>query len=129
MNSAAALTELAGIEHGAYAANNLFTNAIANHMSLANERTHDKDIWAKYIHSRENIDGLDIAGMGSQYDATYNGVVVGADLYKKGKAIIGAAFSYVDGDIDGNTTAARTEMMRNIMAAVSMEVFRMIPAS
>ncbi len=109
LNSAAALTELAGIEHGAYAANNLFTNAIANHMSLANERTHDKDIWAKYIHSRENIDGLDIAGMGSQYDATYNGVVVGADLYKKGKAIIGAAFSYVDGDIDGNTTAARTE--------------------
>lgn len=109
LNSAAALNELAGVEHGAYTVNNLFTNAIADHMSLANERTHDKDIWAKYIHSKENIDGLAIAGMGSQYDSTYNGVIVGADLYKKGKAVIGAAFSYVDGDTDGNTIAARTE--------------------
>lgn len=109
LNSAAALNELAGVEHGAYAVNNLFTNAIADHMSLANERTHDKDIWAKYIHSKENIDGLAIADMGSKYDSTYNGVIVGADLYKKGKAVIGAAFSYVDGDTDGNTIAARTE--------------------
>lgn len=109
LNSAVALNELAGVEHGAYAVNNLFTNAIADHMSLANERTHDKDIWAKYIHSKENIDGLAIAGMGGQYDSTYNGVIVGADLYKKGKAVIGAAFSYVDGDTDGNTIAARTE--------------------
>lgn len=109
LNSAAALAELAGVEHGAYAVNNLFTNAIADHMSLANERTHDKDIWAKYIHSKENIDDLAIASMGSQYNSTYNGVIVGADLYKKGKAVMGAAFSYVDGDTDGNTIAARTE--------------------
>lgn len=109
LNSASAMSELAGVEHGTYAASNLFTDAVAEHMSLVSKKDHDSDIWAKYVHSKENIDGLDIAGTGSKYDATYNGVVVGADLHKTGKAVIGAAFSYVDGSIEGNTLSARTE--------------------
>lgn len=108
-NSAAALSELAGVEHGTYAASNLFTDAISEHMSLTNEKEHDSDIWAKYIHSKENIDGLAVAGADSKYDVTYNGIVVGADLYKNGKATVGAALSYVDGSVKGNTLAARTE--------------------
>ena len=108
-NSAAALSELAGVEHGTYAASNLFTDAISEHMSLANKKDHDSDIWAKYIHSKENVDGLAVAGADSKYDVTYNGIVVGADLYKNGKATVGAALSYVDGSIKGNTLAARTE--------------------
>lgn len=108
-NSAAALSELAGVEHGTYAASNLFTDAISEHMSLTNEKEHDSDIWAKYIHSKENIDGLAVAGADSKYDVNYNGIVVGADLYKNGKATIGAALSYVDGSVKGNTLAARTE--------------------
>ena len=108
-NSAAALSELAGVEHGTYAASNLFTDAISKHMSLTNEKEHDSDIWAKYIHSKENIDGLAVAGADSKYDVNYNGIVVGADLYKNGKATIGAALSYVDGSVKGNTLAARTE--------------------
>ena len=108
-NSAAALSELAGVEHGTYAASNLFTDAISEHMSLTNEKDHDSDIWAKYIHSKENVDGLAVAGADSKYDVTYNGIVVGADLYKNGKATIGAALSYVDGSVKGNTLAARTE--------------------
>lgn len=108
-NSAAALSELAGVEHGTYAASNLFTDAISEHMSLTNEKEHDSDIWAKYIHSKENIDGLAVAGADSMYDVNYNGIVVGADLYKNGKATIGAALSYVDGSVKGNTLAARTE--------------------
>lgn len=108
-NSAAALSELAGVEHGAYAASNLFTDAISEHMSLTNEKDHDSDIWAKYIHSKENIDGLAVVGADSKYDVNYNGIVVGADLYKNGKATIGAALSYVDGSVKGNTLAARTE--------------------
>lgn len=108
-NSAAALSELAGVEHGTYAASNLFTDAISEHMSLANEKEHDSDIWAKYIHSKENVDGLAVAGADSKYDVTYNGIVVGADLYKSGKATVGAALSYVDGSVKGNTLAARTE--------------------
>lgn len=108
-NSAAALSELAGVEHGTYAASNLFTDAISEHMSLTNEKEHDSDIWAKYIHSKENIDGLAVSGADSKYDVNYNGIVVGADLYKNGKATIGAALSYVDGSVKGNTLAARTE--------------------
>lgn len=108
-NSAAAMGELAGVEHGTYAASNLFTDAISEHMSLTNEKEHDNDIWAKYIHSKENVDGLAVAGADSKYDVNYNGIVVGADLYKNGKATVGAALSYVDGSIKGNTLAARTE--------------------
>ena len=108
-NSAAALSELAGVEHGTYAASNLFTDAISEHRSLTNEKEHDSDIWAKYIHSKENIDGLAVVGADSKYDVNYNGIVVGADLYKNGKATIGAALSYVDGSVKGNTLAARTE--------------------
>lgn len=108
-NSAAAMGELAGVEHGTYAASNLFTDAISEHMSLTNEKEHDSDIWAKYIHSKENVDGLAVAGADSKYDVSYNGIVVGADLYKNGKATVGAALSYVDGNINGNTLAARTK--------------------
>ena len=109
LNSAAALGELAGVEHSTYAASNLLTDAVAEHLSLANEKEHDSDIWAKYIHAKENIDGLAVAGFGAKYDAQYNGIVVGADLYKQGKAAVGAALTYVDGSINGNSLAARTK--------------------
>lgn len=109
LNSAAAMSELAGVEHGTYAASNLLTDAVADHMSLANAKDHDSDIWAKYIHTKENIDGLSIANFSADYDAQYNGIVVGADLYKNGKATVGAALTYVDGNINGNTLAARTK--------------------
>ena len=108
-NSAAAMSELAGVEHGTYAASNLLTDTVTDHMSLANDKDHDSDIWAKYIHTKEDIDGLSVANFGADYDAQYNGIVVGADLYKNGKATVGAALTYVDGNINGNTLAARTE--------------------
>lgn len=109
LNSAAAMSELAGVEHGTYAASNLLTDAVTDHMSLANDKDHDSDIWAKYIHTKEDIDGLSVANFGADYDAQYNGIVVGADLYKNGKATVGAALTYVDGNINGSTLAARTK--------------------
>lgn len=109
LNSAAALSELAGVERGTYTASNLLTDAVAEHLSLTNEKEHDSDVWAKYIHSKENIDGLAIANFGAKYDAQYNGIVVGADLYKSGTTTVGAALTYVDGNINGNTVAARTK--------------------
>ena len=108
-NSAAAMSELAGVEHGTFAASNLLSDAVAEHMSLLDAKEHDKDVWAKYIHSRNNVDGLALAGNHTNYDATYNGIVVGSDLYKEGKGIIGGALTYIDGSIKGNTIAARTE--------------------
>ena len=108
-NSAAAMSELAGVEHGTFAASNLLSDAVAEHMSLLDAKEHDKDVWAKYIHSRNNVDGLALAGNHTNYDATYNGIVVGSDIYKEGKGIIGGALTYIDGSIKGNTIAARTE--------------------
>lgn len=109
LNSAASMSELAGIDHSTYAASNLFTDAVAEHMSLATPKDHDSDIWAKYVHSKENIDGLAIAGTASNYDTMYNGIVLGADLHKQGKTTIGAALSYMDGSVEGNTLSANTK--------------------
>ena len=109
LNSAASMSELVGIDHSTYAASNLFTDAVAEHMSLATPKDHDSDIWAKYVHSKENIDGLAIAGTASSYDTMYNGVVLGADLHKQGKTTIGAALSYMDGSVEGNTLSANTK--------------------
>lgn len=109
LNSAAAMSELAGVDHSTYTASNLFSDAVAEHMSLATPKDHDSDIWAKYVHSKENMDGLTIAGTASKYDTMYNGVVLGADLHKQGKTTIGAALSYIDGSVEGNTLAASTK--------------------
>ena len=109
LSSAAAMSELAGTAHGTYIANHLLTASVADHMSLANAKTHDQDLWAHYIHTKETVDGLAIANFGANYDAKYNGIVVGTDLYQKGTTTFGAALTYVDGDSNGHTLAAQTK--------------------
>ncbi len=111
------MTEQAGVSHSTYAVSNLLTNAAADHMSLASQKEHDKDVWAKYIHTKENISGLDIANTGANYDAQYNGIVIGTDLYRKGKATVGAAFTYVDGNINGSNAVASTRNEANYYGA------------
>ena len=106
LNSIGAMNEIAGVTHTTYAVSNILTDAVADHMSLANSKDHDKDIWAHYVHTKEDVDGLKRAGA---YDAQYNGIVVGTDLYNEGKATVGAALTYVDGNINGSSVAARTE--------------------
>ena len=106
LNSIGSINELAGVSHTTYAVSNILTDAVADHVSLANAEEHNKDIWAHYVHTKEDVAGLKGAG---KYNAQYNGIVVGADLYKEGKATIGAALTYVDGNINGSTLASRTE--------------------
>lgn len=103
MNNAAAMSELAGVAHGTFTAGSIQTNAVNDHMSLANNLDHDTDVWAHYVHNKENISGLSVANFGADYDATYNGIVVGADLFKQGKGTMGAALTYVDGKVTGST--------------------------
>lgn len=109
LNSAGAMSELAGVAHSTYAVSNILTDAVADHVSLSNELEHDSDIWAHYVHNKENVKGLPVAGFGADYDAKYNGIVVGGDFYKKDNVVAGAALTYVDGSINGSTLAARTE--------------------
>ena len=109
LNSVANMGELAGINHGTYSMSNAMTDAVAHHLSLATHGEQDKDIWAHYIHNKEDIDGMDLGGIEGSYDAQYNGIVVGSDLYKNGKVTAGVALSYADGNIDGSNIAATTK--------------------
>ncbi len=109
LNSVANMGELAGVNHGTYSMSNAMTDAVAHHLSLATHGEQDKDIWAHYIHNKEDIDGMDLGGIEGSYDAQYNGIVVGSDLYKNGKVTAGIALSYADGNIDGSNIAATTK--------------------
>lgn len=109
LNSVANMGELAGVNHGTYSMSNAMTNAVANHLSLATHGEQDKDIWAHYIHNKEDIDGMDFGGVDGSYEAQYNGIVVGSDLYKNGKTTAGIALSYADGNINGSNIASSTK--------------------
>lgn len=108
-NSAANMGELAGVNHGTYSMSNAMTDAVAHHLSLATHGEQDKDIWAHYIHNKEDIDGMDLGGVEGSYDAQYNGIVIGSDLYKNGKTTAGIALSYADGNINGSNIASSTK--------------------
>ncbi|MDM8109386.1 autotransporter domain-containing protein [Phascolarctobacterium faecium] len=108
-NSAANMGELAGVNHGTYSMSNAMTDAVAHHLSLATHGEQDKDIWAHYIHNKEDVDGMDFGGVDGSYDAQYNGIVVGSDLYKNGKVTAGVALSYADGNINGSNIASSTK--------------------
>ena len=101
--------ELAGVNHGTYSMSNAMTDAVAHHLSLATHGEQDKDIWAHYIHNKEDIDGMDFGGVDGSYEAQYNGIVVGSDLYKNGKTTAGIALSYADGNINGSNIASSTK--------------------
>ena len=108
-NSAANMGELAGVNHGTYSMSNAMTDAVAHHLSLATHGEQDKDIWVHYIHNKEDIDGMDFGGVDGSYEAQYNGIVVGSDLYKNGKTTAGIALSYADGNINGSNIASSTK--------------------
>lgn len=109
INSSANLGALGGVNHAAYSASNLMTDSVTDHLSLASHEYNGSDIWAKYIHSKEDIDGMELGGLDADYDASFDGITVGGDFYNKGKGTVGAAFSYAKGDIDGYTLSSRTQ--------------------
>lgn len=109
LNSVANMGELAGVNHGTYSMSNQMTDAVADHLSIATHGEQDNDIWAHYIHNKEDIDGMDFGGVDGSYEAQYNGIVVGSDLYKNGKTTAGIALSYADGNINGSNFASSTK--------------------
>ncbi len=109
LNSVANMGELAGVNHGTYSMSNAMTDAVAHHLSLATHGEQDKDIWAHYIHNKEDIDGMNFGGVDGSYEAQYNGIVIGSDLYKNGKTTAGIALSYADGNINGSNIASSTK--------------------
>lgn len=109
LNGVANMGELAGVNHGTYSMSNAMTDAVADHLSIATHGEQDNDIWAHYIHNKEDIDGMNFGGVDGSYEAQYNGIVVGSDLYKNGKTTAGIALSYADGNINGSNIASSTK--------------------
>ena len=109
LNSVANMGELAGVNHGTYSMSNQMTDAVADHLSIATHGEQDNDIWAHYIHNKEDIDGMDFGGIDGNYEAQYNGIVIGSDLYKNGKTTAGIALSYADGNINGSNSVSSTK--------------------
>lgn len=109
LNSVANMGELAGVNHGTYSMSNAMTDAVAHHLSLATHGEQDKDIWAHYIHNKEDIGDMNLGGINGSYEAQYNGIVVGSDLYKNGKTTAGIALSYADGNINGSNSVSSTK--------------------
>lgn len=108
-NSAANMGEMGGVNHAAYSVSNAMTDAVADHLSITTHGDQDKDIWANYVHNKENIEGISLGGINVDYDLQYNGIVVGSDLYKNGKATAGIALSYVEGDVTNSNIASNTK--------------------
>ena len=109
LNSVANMGELAGVNHGTYSMSNQMTDAVADHLSIATHSEQDNDIWAHYIHNKEDIDGMNLGGIDGSYEAQYNGIVIGSDLYKNGKTTAGIALSYADGNITGSNSVSSTK--------------------
>ena len=109
LNSVANMGELAGVNHGTYSMSNQMTDAVADHLSIATHGEQDNDIWAHYINNKEDIDGMDFGGIDGSYEAQYNGIVIGSDLYKNGKTTAGIALSYADGNINGSNSVSSTK--------------------
>lgn len=108
-NSAANMGEMGGVNHAAYSVSNAMTDAVTDHLSIATHGDQDKDIWAHYVHNKENIEGISLGGINADYDLQYNGIVVGSDLYKNGKATAGIALSYIEGDVTNSNIASNTK--------------------
>lgn len=102
LNSAAGLSAMAGVEHGTYTAAGIFNDAVAGH--LMNRQ--DKGVWAYGFHNKENVNGL---SFGADYDAQYNGIVAGVDLYENGGTVAGLALSYEDSNVSGSNGFASTQ--------------------
>lgn len=61
----------------------------------------DGNIWARYVKNKHDVEGMS-SSFGSIYSSSdYDGVMIGADFAKVGKAQSGIAFTYGDGDSHG----------------------------
>lgn len=113
INSVASLSGLAGITQGAYETSSLLADAVMNHLSKEHPLTHDKDVWAKLLHKKTTVTDMAINNVDANYDATYKGAVIGADLYHADNKTLGVAFTYIDGTVDGHSLVTATSTDSN----------------
>ena len=79
-----------------------FAQQAQGHLSFFNGADVKSDqAWIKYGHRNGSVDSLDIGGMSTGYDSSFNGVTVGYDLPAIDSFHHGFAFSYGKGSNDG----------------------------
>ena len=79
-----------------------FAQQAQGHLSFFNGADIKSDqAWIKYGHRNGSVDSLDIGGMSTGYDSSFNGVTVGYDLPAVDSFHHGFAFSYGKGSNDG----------------------------
>lgn len=79
-----------------------FAQQAQGHLSFFNGADVKSDqAWIKYGHRNGSVDSLDIGGMSTDYDSSFNGVTVGYDLPAVDSFHHGFAFSYGKGSNDG----------------------------
>lgn len=79
-----------------------FAQQAQGHLSFFNGADAKSDqAWIKYGHRNGSVDSLDIGGMSTGYDSSFNGVTVGYDLPAVDSFHHGFAFSYGKGSNDG----------------------------
>lgn len=79
-----------------------FAQQAQGHLSFFNGADVKSDqAWIKYGHRNGSVDSLDIGGMSTGYDSSFNGVTVGYDLPAVDSFHHGFAFSYGRGSNDG----------------------------
>lgn len=66
-----------------------------------NKVAEEGGVWAKYLHNKHEVNGADSSMGGLTSSNDYDGVMVGAELAKKGDYQYGIAFAYGDGDGSG----------------------------
>ena len=80
-----------------------FAQQAQGHLSYFNGAdVKSNQVWVKYGHRNGSVDKLDIGGMSTGYDSSFNGVTVGYDLPAIDSFRHGFAFSYGKGSNDGS---------------------------
>ena len=100
--------EVAGVTSNSVSMATDFADNAALRLSFTQDKVNGEDkvaeeggVWAKYLHNKHEVDGVSSSMGGLTSSNDYNGVMVGAELAKKGDYQYGIAFAYGDGDGSG----------------------------
>lgn len=112
INAAVQMGETSGTSANAVSVASNVTSTITGRMSLnaapvadiggkgrsLYEDNSGAGIWAQYVHGKDKVRDMAMAGGSASYDSKYNGFVLGTDFAKIGKFQSGIALSYGSGD-------------------------------
>lgn len=100
--------EAAGVTSNSVSMATDFADNAALRLSFTQDKVNGEDkvaeeggVWAKYIHNKHEVNGASSSMGGLSSSNDYDGVMVGAELAKKGDYQYGIAFAYGDGDGSG----------------------------